>query len=531
MKVLLLYPNPKGSYMLSTAIALLSAVLKREGHKVKLFDTTFYDELNIDGTSGQKKSYASYKTDSTDGNRAHRLMVRPTKELEDLKFTIKYSNVFTDFHKEVLDFKPELIAMSCTEDMFHLGIKLLSKVKYLKIPTIAGGVFPTFAPKLVLSFDEIDIVCKGEGEDAIVELCKKMEQSKSYDDIGGLCIKKKDGKIIMNPPKIIDMDKNPLIDVSIFDEARYYKPMMGKIWRMFPIETHRGCPYKCAYCNSPSQMEMHKLNQNESFLRRKNFDNMRKELLFFKNEMKAEFLYFWADTFFSWTRKDFATFAELYQEIQLPFWCQTRPETITEDRVKTLKKMGVARIAFGIEHGNEKFRAKYLARKMSNSIITEGIKTVIRQGVPISVNNIIGFPHETRELAFDTIRLNKTFGAPETVDNNSYPFTPFTGTPLRKLCEELGYVKQNDIVNSIMSKGSLLNMPQFSGEEVDGLTKTFNMYVKFPEERWDEIRIAEKNTPEGNQKYNDLKEEFLATFWKDGVSLPDFADLHDSPTL
>ena len=527
MNVLLIYPNPKGSYMLSTGISLLSACLKREGHKVKLFDTTFYNETNIVGTPGQQKAFSSYSTDSTDGNRAHRLMVRPT-EKEDYKFTIKYSDVFTDFHKEVLNFNPELIAMSCTEDMFHLGIKLLNKVKYLKIPTIVGGVFPTFAPKLVLSFDAIDIVCKGEGEDAITELCKRMEQKKSFDDIGGLCIKKKNGEIVMNPPKIVDMDKNPLIDVSIFDEARYYKPMMGKIWRMFPIETHRGCPYKCAYCNSPSQMAMHKLNQNESFLRRKNFDNMRKELLFFKNEMKAEFLYFWADTFFSWTRKDFETFAELYQEIQLPFWCQTRPETINEHRVKTLKKMGVARIAFGIEHGNEKFRAKYLDRKMSNKVITEGIKTVIRAEVPISVNNIIGFPHETRELAFDTIRLNKTFGAPEIVDNNSYPFTPFAGTPLRKLCEELGYVEETDIVNSIMSQGSLLNMPQFSGEEVDGLTKTFNMYVKFPEDRWDEIRIAEKNTKEGNKKFNELKDEFVETFWKGGIPLSDFHDLHAS---
>ena len=120
--------------------------------------------------------------------------------------------------------------------------------------------------------------------------------------------------------------------------------------------------------------------------------------------------------------------------------------------------------------------------------------------------------------------LNKTFGSPEIVDNNSYPFTPFTGTPLRKLCEELGYVKERDIVNSVMSQGSLLNMPQFSGEEVDRLTKTFNMYVNFPENRWDEIRIAEQNTKEGNKKYNELKDEFIETFWKDGIS---FTDLHD----
>ena len=30
-------------------------------------------------------------------------------------------------------------------------------------------------------------------------------------------------------------------------------------------------------------------------------------------------------------------FFELYQEIKLPFWCQTRPETINEYRVKQYK--------------------------------------------------------------------------------------------------------------------------------------------------------------------------------------------------
>ena len=43
-----------------------------------------------------------------------------------------------------------------------------------------------------------------------------------------------------------------------------------------------------------------------------------------------------------------------------------------------------------------------------------------------------------------------------------------------------------------------------------------------------EITIAEKNTKEGNKKFNELKEEFVETFWKDGIPLPDFHDLHAS---
>ena len=108
--------------------------------------------------------------------------------------------------------------------------------------------------------------------------------------------------------------------------------------------------------------------------------------MFYKDEMKAEYLYFWADTFFSWKKKEFEEFAELYQEIKLPFWCQTRPETINEKRLELLKNMGCARISFGLEHGNEKFRKKHLNRMMPNSVITN------------SLNLVSNFPWKTSTL-------------------------------------------------------------------------------------------------------------------------------------
>ena len=59
---------------------------------------------------------------------------------------------------------------------------------------------------------------------------------------------------------------------------------------------------------------------------------------------------------------------------------------------------------------------------MPNSVITEGLKIVKKLGIPFSVNNIVGFPYETRQLAFDTIELNRTFDADDRI---AYPFTPF----------------------------------------------------------------------------------------------------------
>ena len=51
-------------------------------------------------------------------------------------------------------------------------------------------------------------------------------------------------------------------------------------------------------------------------------------------------------------------------------------------------------------------------------------------------------------------------------------------------------------------------MPQFSSAEIGGLSKTFSYYCKFPEDRWDEIKIAEQFTPEGTAMHKKLGKEF-----------------------
>ena len=41
---------------------------------------------------------------------------------------------------------------------------------------------------------------------------------------------------------------------------------------------------------------------------------------------------------------------------------------------------------------------------MTNDTLTESLNLVNKVGIDYSVNNIIGFPYETRELAFETIK-------------------------------------------------------------------------------------------------------------------------------
>lgn len=494
MKVLFLYPNIHGINMLPSALGLFCGLLKQHGHVVDLFDSTNYE--------------ISGETDvNSDKEKERLLSARPFDDTK-LKSSMKDTDVFEDFRKKVKAFQPDLIAVSTGEITFLLSIRLLKKVRDLNIPTIMGGVFSTLVPEKCIEKEEIDIICVGEGENALVELCKRMEKGQSYLDIPSLWIKTENGilKNPMAPP--VDINQNPLTDISLFEEAQLYRPMQGRVLRMMPVETHRGCPYKCAYCCSPEQRRLYWRETKCSHFRKKSFDAVHREMRYFKDDMKAEALYFWADTFLEYTDREFDEFCEMYEDIHLPFWCQTRPETIDDKRIKRLMRLGLFRVGLGVEHGNEEFRKKVLNRKVSNSVMIRNFRKLNKLGLHYSVNNIIGFPTETRELAMDTIMINRQIEA----DNaNAYVFTPFQGTSLRKLCENLGYCDKDLMVRMVM-KNSPLNMPQFPAEEIDGIRRCFTFYVKMPLSKWPEIEKAEKLTPEGNRIWEELREECLEKY-------------------
>ena len=496
IKVLFIYPNTYGMNMLPPAIAMFSAILKNEGHQVQIFDTTYYA---ID-----------YGIDS-DGSKVERLNVVPFK-MKERGIRLKTSDWKADLKKQVNDFKPDLFAISSTEDMWELAMQIMGELKDYKIknniPVVAGGVFATFAPEICIKDKLVDLVCVGEGENALIDLCNKIESKEDYSDVTNLWVKK-DGKIIKKNSisKPVDINKNPIIDISLFEENRLYRPMAGKIYKMMPIETIRGCPFTCRFCNSPDQMQLYK-GLGSNFYRKKSMDLVYKELKYFKDFHKVEYNYFWADTFLGMSTMELDAFCEMYSDINLPFWMQTRPETINDYNMKKLKSVGLDRISFGVEHGNEEFRKKILDRRWKNKDILEKLTIPKKYNISFSVNNITGFPTETKKLAFDTIELNRHIDA----DNaNIYAFVPFHGTPLRKMCEDLGLIKPETITKCITAESQLI-MSQYPPHEIEEIKKCFVLYVKFPKNRWKEIEKAEKNDTEGNRIYANLKAEYMEKY-------------------
>ena len=491
--VLFIYPNFRSETLVPPGITLLSRILKNHGFKVDLFDTTDY---GLDLARDYDKITASL------------LGVRPTESRR-----LKYldHDVWKDLNEKINSFQPDLIAMSCTESTFLLGIEVLQHIEHREMPVILGGVFATFAPERALSFPVIDIVCIGEGEKALLELCQRMEKGQAYKDVRGLCFKELDGSIRRNPlPPLVNMNENPIdFDLGLFDPERLVRPMAGEKWQMTPVETIRGCPYHCTFCNSPGQNILFAA-ENQKFIRKKSMRKVHDELLFYKENFGAQYNFFWADTFLVMSRKELDEFCEMYQDIRLPFWIQTRVETVTDWRLKALKDVGLHRIAFGIENGHEEFRQKVLVKEFSNDEAVRQLTVAADLDIAFSTNNMVGYPFETRDIAMETVRLNRRFPRP---DNTSIAvFTPYYGTVARDVAVKAGFMDP-DVIAPGNAEDSILTMPQFPKEEIRKFRRVFSLYVGFPEDRWSEIKRAEEETPEGMALLETLQSEYRATFF------------------
>jgi radical SAM superfamily enzyme YgiQ (UPF0313 family) len=495
LRIFFIYPTPFKVSGLPVGVAVLNAVMKEDGHLTRIFDTAFYD-FNKEPDQTKK--------------RAEREMSKEVKN-EDLYLTENTTDLVEDLLSAIAEFRPHLVSFSVLETMYDTSLLLSQRIKekFPEISIIMGGVHPTFFPDLVIAQSSVDIVCVGEGETPLRELAQRIIRKQPFNDIEGLWTKK-DGEIHRMPPaKIHDINILPFPDYRGFDPRLFYKPMQGKMYKMISIESSRGCINNCTYCAAPQLRKLFKKHNCGNYTRNMTMDRVIEQIKVQIKRHNPEFLFFSSENFLQMSDDEFRKFIEAYKEIRLPFWIQTRVETITKEKIAELKKVGLFWLTLGLEHGNEEFRRKILKRHYSNDMFLKKIEIINEADMGASINNIIGFPGENRELIFETIRMNKKlYERNRQIESNVCIFVPFGGSELYSVCKEKGLLKDvPSIAKTSQEDRSVLQFPNGFGDTIRGIVRTFNLYVKLPESCWDKIRIAETPSEEGEAMFRQLKEE------------------------
>lgn len=421
MRVLFVYPNLVRQENISLGLASLSALLRLHGHETFLVDYTW---------GGDRRTLL----------------------------------------RAVAETRPHLIGFSVKSGEFAFCCHLASALKqsFPGIPVLFGGVHPTVSPEEVLEKDEVDMICVGEGELALVELLAGLQDNSDLCQVKNIWVKK-EGSIVRNPlrPLVARLDELPFPDRALFDTPRYVREASGAI----DVMSSRGCPFTCSYCINHVQQELYcGLGR---FVRQRSVSNVLEELSGLRETYDCSFVCFQDDVFalrFEWVHEFCSRYPE---EIGLPFVCNVRVENVTERVVAELQRAGCVSLNMGIESGSERIRRRVLNRQVSDERIITAFEVAHRHGLRTYSFNMVGLPYETKADLQKTIALNRKV-RPSTVQVSV--FQPYPGTKLHQACLEQGWLREQQVPFS-HQMDSVLKYPALSRRELSLYKRTFKFRV------------------------------------------------------
>ncbi len=516
MRVLLINPSRAGKGNIPINIPILYAVLKREGHSVRIFDFTDYkafqpealvaryrEKMKVSGGKWDRPELYFKKTPDIDlqqlrWEREAFFQRQGIRNVEDrLLQVLNAGNPLHDLDRMCSDWQPEVVAISSLTVDYPVIMQYVAplKSKY-GFHLVSGGIHAITLPDHAVHYPAVDAICTGDGEKAITEYLEQMENGGEYWKTPNMWVRY-NGRIFRNPLKYrTEMDMLPYLDFDGFDPVHFYRPFQGRLYRMLNYEWGRGCPYACSYCENVVLHEIFReLNAGKSPVRRKPVRRSIEELKYLIRKYSFEFIRFWDEDFTSVSEESLEEYAALYKsEIGLPFLIYSRFESVSERKVKLLKDMGCRMFAMGIESGSETIRYQVLNRKIRNKRILSVFNLVKENGISLSAYNILGLPGENREQIFETIRLNRA--APLTTSSCTL-LEPYPATPIRAVCEADGF-PEDTYPGYDCFLGHATYVPSgMDRAELEGLFRTFNLYVHLPENFFQLIRVAEENSETG----------------------------------
>ena len=285
---------------------------------------------------------------------------------------------------------------------------------------IAGGPHPSAHPEETLRF--FDYVVIGEGEETLPELIKILQEKGDISSVRGIAFK---DRVFNNSPSIFEngifftekreqvvLDRYPAFDIKGVRST---------------IEITRGCPFSCAYCQTP-QLFGHRM-------RHRSIDEIAKYAKYLKD------VRFTSPNAFAYGSDGIHPRIEKIEALlkNLPrkniffgtFPSEVRPEFIN-DRILELVSDYCANttLSLGGQSGSQRI-LDLISRGHTVEDIIEGVEKCLQHSFMPVVDFIFGLPGETEDEQLDTLRLIQWITGKEGKVHSHY-FMPLPGTEFEK---------------------------------------------------------------------------------------------------
>lgn len=432
MKILLISPWMKTLYGDEKTVpghphlglGYLSAVLKKEGHQVKIFDQAI--------------------------------------ENNDAKL-----------FQLIKSFRPDIVGVNAFSYCSKYVISLSNDIKkHTKTPLILGGPHVSAVRAKVLEQMPVDFAIKGEAEASLPTFLNEFKKKRPhFEKINGLIWRKPTGEIVENPDMayIQDLDSIPFPDYSEFKFEKY----SYFVSKTMPIITSRGCPYGCNYCSV-------KLSMGRGF-RPRSPENVIAEIKHWYHQGFKKFEI--NDDCFSLDLARAEKICDLIinerLEISYDLYNGIRADRVTLNLLNKMKASGCKFVSYGCESGDQKI-INSMGKNLKLSDVRKAVKLTNKVGIRNSVNFIIGHTNETKKSAEKTLKFASKL---PTDFVNIYNIIPYPGTNLFNWIEKHAqWIYHPDyIMKNIGSRDvkPVYETDEFTAEErTDILKKGFALYER-----------------------------------------------------
>ena len=333
---------------------------------------------------------------------------------------------------------PVIVGLTALATQKLPALHIAARVKALnpEARVMIGGAscFPQYVPREIVRHPAVDYVVVGEGEYAVVDLVRHIEEGEEGPPPAGVlrCRGTAEGDVESGPSRPLDanLDRLPLPDFTGLPLDRYLD--RGRI----PILLSRGCVNRCAFCIERKIWERFRFRGAAHIFREITEDVAR------WGAVKLEV----NDSLFNGSIRVLDELCGLLiaAGIALPWGGEgiIRRE-MTPALLAKLKAAGCGFITYGLESASQKVLD--LMRKSTDlAVAARVLRDTHDAGIGVKVNIMVGFPGETEEdfrQTLDFLAANRP-----SIDevNPSDGFTGiFPGTDLYERAAEFGVVFVN----------------------------------------------------------------------------------------
>jgi anaerobic magnesium-protoporphyrin IX monomethyl ester cyclase len=365
-----------------------------------------------------------------------------------------------DFLRE---FEPQIVGITANTPQVKQAWRTAAAIKsVMDIPVVLGGPHVSVVTEQLdyesLAKPGVDLVVRGEGEAAWVEICRVVEQYRKdqpdftsaalmspalnlFGHVEGLSFRTSDGMMHRNPDStpIADLDSLPWPAYHLFNMSLYtnLQPATDAVdgSRSFSILTSRGCPYRCTFCSQSIMPIKWRARSPESVVAEwkhlvKDLGALEIGVLDDSANIRKPRLMQICD----------GIIAEGMGNVPWIFVNGIRANLADPDLLAKLKQAGLKRTAFGVETGDPEMIVK-IDKHVDHDTIRAAFRNAKAAGIETIGFFIIGLPGDTRQSMQRTIDFAIEI---DPMIANFSMMTPYPGTAVYENVKRDGKLLMSD---------------------------------------------------------------------------------------